>query len=380
MLNNLYIFKIEDKKNIKKLIKYHIYFENIFYQDKSCYIYVDYYNYCKILKYKKLFNIELVGTKGINRYKYLLKKYFLFFISLIVGIIGIYFLSNIIFDVKIMTNNEELRQLLLNELKSYGISKYNFVKSFEEKEDIKNMILFDHKEQIEWLEFDRKGCVYYINVLERIIFSEDDTTIYRHLVSKKNAIILEIKASDGSIIKKVNDYVNKGDIIVSGAITKGDEVKKYVKAQGEVYGETWYNVEVELPINYYSKTYTGNEKKRLTINYFDKHIKLFNFHNYINEERSDKIIWQSKILPFSISYTTFKEINLFDDVYTVDKALNVGMNLAKERLLDTLEKDSKILSQKKLKLYVKDSKIYIEVFFKVYENITDYSNIVLEGE
>ena len=90
--------------------------------------------------------------------------------------------------------------------------------------------------------------------------------------------------------------------------------------------------------------------------------------------------FQSKILPFSITYSTFKEINLFDDVYTVDKALDVGMNLARSRLLDTLEKDSKILSQKKLKLYTKDSKIFIEVFFKVYENITDYCDIVLEGE
>ena len=71
MFNSIYIFKIEDKKNIKKLIKYHIYFENIVYDNKSCYIYVDYYNYCKVLKYKKLFNIELVDTKGINKYKYL---------------------------------------------------------------------------------------------------------------------------------------------------------------------------------------------------------------------------------------------------------------------------------------------------------------------
>jgi len=56
------------------------------------------------------------------------------------------------------------------------------------------------------------------------------------------------------------------------------------------------------------------------------------------------------------------------------------MNLARSRLLETLDNDSKILSQKKLKLYTKDSKIFIEVFFKVYENITDYCDIVLEGE
>ena len=131
MFNSIYIFKVEDKKNIKKLIKYHIYFENIVYNNKSCYIYVDYYNYCKVLKYKKLFNIELVDTKGVNKYKYLLKKYFLFFISVIVGIVGVYFLSNVIFDVKIMTNKEDLYKLLSNELEYYGMSRYNFVKSFE---------------------------------------------------------------------------------------------------------------------------------------------------------------------------------------------------------------------------------------------------------
>ena len=147
-----------------------------------------------------------------------------------------------------------------------------------------------------------------------------------------------------------------------------------------MYGETWYKVEVKLPIKYDSKYFTVNEKKRLVINYFNKHIKLFNFNNYKNEERFDKIIWQSKILPFSISYTKFKEIELFDDVYTSEKAINDGISLARERLLDTLEKGSKILSQKKLKLYVKDSKIFIEVFFKVYENITDYSDILVEGE
>ena len=122
MLNNIYIFKVGDKKNIRKLIKYHIYFENIVYEGSSCYIYVDYYNYCKVLKYKKIFNIELVDSKGINKYKYLLKKYFLFFISSVVGVFGLYFLSNIIFDVRIMTSNEEMYKLLLNELSYYGIS------------------------------------------------------------------------------------------------------------------------------------------------------------------------------------------------------------------------------------------------------------------
>lgn len=380
MVNNIYILKINDKRIIKKLVKYQIYFEKIIYKKEFCYIYVDYYNYCKILKYQKIYHIELIETKGINKYKYLLKKYFLFFISTIIGIIFLFLLSNVIFDVKIMTDNSELYKIINNELRYYGITKYKQVKTFKEKEEIKEKILLEYKDKIEWLEIDRRGSRYIINVLERIINKEEDNNNYQHLVSKKNAIILEIKAETGSIIKKINDYVNKGDIIVSGTITKGEEIKDYVKAKGEVFGETWYNVEVSVPINGSSKTYTGKSKKRLVINYFDKKINLFDFNKYKQEEISEeKILLESKILPFSLSYNTIKEINLVDDINTLEKAIEEGMNIGRKRLLDTLANDSKILSQKKLKLYTKDSKIIIEIFFKVYENITDYIEIK-EGE
>lgn len=380
MFDSIYVLKIKDQKILKKLLKNHIYIEKIIYDKLGCFIYVDYDNYCKIIKYKKIFEISLIEVKGINKYKYLIKKYLLFFISVIISILSLYVLSNVIFDVSIMSNNKEIIKLLDNELEYYGISKYHFVKSYEEKEMIKTKILEDHKDKIEWLEIDRKGTKYTINVLERIINSEEDEETYRHLISKKNAIILEIKAENGSIIRKVNDYVNKGDIIVSGAITKGEDVVAYTRAKGIVYGETWYNVQVELPINYYSKLYTGKEKKRLVISFLNKKIKLFDFSKYKDEEYEDKVIFESNLLPFKFSYSKIKEVEIISDIYSYDKALEQGINLAREKLLTTLEKGSKILSQKKLKLYTKDSKIILEVFFKVYEDITDYCDILIEGD
>ena len=186
---------------------------------------------------------------------------------------------------------------------------------------------------------------------------------------------VENKKDNVSIVKKINDYVNKGDVIVAGTIMKDDEVKDYVKADATIYGETWYNVHISLPINYYEKVYTGNSKKRITINYFDKKIKLFNFHNYLNEEVSEKVLIESKILPFSINYDTFYEIEENIDILTDEKVWDIAFNIAKEKILSTLKSDSEIISQKKLKLRIKNSTIEIDVFIKVYENITDYRNI-----
>lgn len=375
MLKNIYVLQIENKKILKKLIKYQIYFEKIIYKDNYILIEVDYHNYCNVLKYKKLFNISLVSIKGINRYKYLLKKYSLFFISNLVGLFLILFLSNIIFDVKIMTNDKEIYDLLKNELNYYKISKYNFVKSFNDKEEIKKQILDDNKDKLEWMEITRSGSTYIINVERRIINDIREDDIKQNVVSSKNAFIKEIRASSGSIVKKINDYVNKGDIIVSGTIMKNDEIKDYVKADAIVYGETWYNVRVTLPINYYVKTYTGKSKKRFTVNYLDKKIKLFNFSEYDNEEIKEKVLFESHLLPLSFNFDTYYEIEETTDILTDDKVWDIAFNIAKEKLLSTLKDDSKIISQKKLKLRVKESTIEVDVFIKAYENITDYQQI-----
>lgn len=381
MFNNIYVLKINNKKILNKLIKYNVYFLNIDFKDNNYYVDVDYYNYNKILKYKKIYEIELISIKGLLKYKYLLKKYYIISLIMFVGIFYLYFLSNIIFKVNILTNDKEIRDIISNELNYHGISKYKFKKNYNEKEWIKNHILNDNKKTIEWLEIDRVGNVYNIYVERRIINNIESNNNPRNVVSKKNAIILEIRASNGSIVKKVNDYVSKGDIIVSGIITKGDKVVNKVKADAIIYGETWYTVKVELPINYYDKTYTGKVKKKLSINFFNKRIKLFNFNNYEQEEINDYVIYENKLLPISLCYSSIKEVELIDDIYTSNRALEIGINLSREKLLTIIPKNSKITSQKKLNLYEKDSKIILVVFFKVYEDITDYKEITLiEGE
>lgn len=378
-MKTTYVLRLEDYQNLDKLVKHHIYFIKIKYFENACFLYVDNKNYDKLKKYFDIYNISLVKINGLIKYKILFKKYNIFLFSIVLGIIFVFLLSNIIFDVNIMTNKEELIEILNNELSENNISKYHFAKSFREKERIKNKILNDYKDKFEWIEIDRVGTRYYIRVLERIINKEENTTKYQNVVAKRNAIILEIKGSSGQIIKKVNDYVNRGDVIISGNITKKDEVKKTVKAEGRIYGETWYNVKVNLPRTYKNALYTGNTYQRLTLDIFNKKIYLFGKKKYNNEKEVDKKLLSSNILPFSLNKTTVYEVQDGISLYNYDEALIKGMDIARSKLLENLSKDSKILYQKKLKLYEENSTIVIEVFFKVYEDITDYEEII-EGD
>ena len=374
-MKTTYVLKI-NKKYINRLLKYKIHIEKIKYHDDICFLYVDKDNYKEIIKYQDIYDISMIKVNGLLKYLELLKYNYIFIIGVITGLVFLFILSNTIFNVRIMTNNKELIKIIKSELEENNITKYHLVKSFKEKEAIKKKIIKNYQNKIEWIEIDRVGSVYYVKALERIVNDNKKTINYQNIIAKKNAMILEIKSSSGDIVKKVNDYVNKGDVIISGQIMKKDEIKNIVEAKGQVFGETWYNVKVELPRTYKVVKYTGNSFNKISLNIFDKRYFLFKNKNYISEQYQDSVIIKDKMLPFSINKTMVKETIEDTYFYTYQDALDIGLNLAKEKLLDSINKDSKILLQKKLKLYEENSKIIIVVFFKVYEDITDYQRII----
>ena len=82
-----------------------------------------------------------------------------------------------------------------------------------------------------------------------------------------------------------------------------------------------------------------------------------------------------KFLPLKFSYEKVLEIEKIDSIYTPEEAYVKAFNLAREKMIKALAEDSKILDQKKLKFIINDSTIDMDVFFKVYENITSYQSI-----
>ena len=287
-------------------------------------------------------------------------------------------LSHFIFFIDVIHSKEEMRELVENDLKEFGISKYKFRFSYAKKEEIRNKILEKEKDKIEWLEIDRIGTRYIVNVEERLIKDNKVDNEVRDIVAKKDAMILNIEAETGEIVRKKYEYVRKGDTIVSGTIkNKEDEVSK-VKAEGKVYGEVWYSVTVELPKKYYEEKKTGKTSKALTLRIANKKISVpFSKDNrsYISE---DSPILENNLIPIKLVLETKHEIEIIDKEYNMDNSSSEAIKLATKKLEDRLDEQSMILSKKVLKKALKNSKIIVEIFFKVRENITDYKKISKE--
>ena len=373
MFNNYYLMSIKGK-DLKRFLKYlyrkDIRFINLNIINDFLFCKLDKNNYKKILNIKTSYDIKLERVYGLLYYKEIIKNNRLFIISFIFGIIYLFFLSNIIFKIDIAHDDKDIRLLLKRELNNLNIKKYSFVKSYNTLNKIKDKILENNKDKIEWLEIERIGTKYIIRVEKRIkdkVINKDEK---RHLVAKKAGIIKRIDGNAGEILKKVNDYVSRGDIIISGEIHKGDDIKDNVSASGNIYAEVWYKVKVSLPFYYYEKTKTGNELNTIKIKYLNHDFNILN-KNFINKESNNKLIYSDFYNMLSINYSNDKEVLIKDEVNTIDSEF-IALDIARKNIASILDRDEYIISQKKLKTIINNSTINVEVFFKVYENISEY--------
>lgn len=328
-----------------------------------------------INKIKTIYKIEITELLGINKLKYLIKKNIHLIISILISFIIIIFLSNVIFKVEVIHSSKELRELIINELEEKGIKEKSLVKNYNQIQNIKKEILEKYKDKIEWLEIERSGVKYIVRVEERIITEQNSENTPSNIVAKKDAIIKDIDAIKGEVVKNINDYVKKGDTIITGEIKLYEELKNNVSAKGNVYGEVWYQASIEYPMNYYEEKTTGKNKKILSITLLNKKLELFSFHKFETKKIKEQTIYQNKLIPFKIAKEYQEETIIIDEQLSEEEAFNKAIQKVEEKINSNLKGKEKILNIKCLKKEIKDSTIILDLFISVLEDITEVKNI-----
>ena len=359
-LSNLYKLNIDiynvDVKSFKKVI-----------------IEINESDYNKVRRLSILNKLEIIDYKGnIKRRNTFMYNRTLIF-SILFGILILILLSNMIFDIEIYHSSNKLREYVLNELNKNGIYRLQFRKNYHKLEEIKDKILNSNKDKIEWLEINRVGTKYIVKVEDRKINKLSTDYRYQDIIATKDAVIKKIIANNGVKVHEVNEYVKKGDVIISGNIYINEKIKDKVKALGSVYGEVWYKLNIEYPIINDYKEETGNKINTYSINIFNKSISnnMYKIYNI-----SKKYILKNNIIPISISYDTIYELKEISGIYTEAEALLNAKEYAKKKMLETLKKDEYIISDKVLNYRENRNTIYIDIFYRVYQNITGTREIL----
>ncbi len=363
---------------ISQLIKNNIYIYDLVKEYKKLTIVISDEGLKKLEKIKTSYQYQVISCYGVAKVKYLFRKYLFFFICFLLGIILNILLSMVIFDVEVIHSNAYIREIVYNNLRENGISKYKLKVSFAEKEKIVEKILKKETNDIEWLEIEEVGTKYVVKVEQRKKNKDVPSCVPSNIVAKKDAMILEIQAERGEVVKKKYDYVKKGDIVISGVIHNKEEAVSKRCAVGKIYGEVWYKVNLEIPKHYEEVFVTGREKRQLEINFLGSSFTFFNqFRNY---KRKAVQIVGSNILPIRINFTKYLETEVKEYQYSLLNIDDRALELAEIKLKNKLGESSEILSKKVLKKSEKNSKIIVEVFVKVKEDITDSLEIIDIGE
>lgn len=335
-------------------------------------------DYIKLMNLKSIYEVSVIDASGLIKIRKLIKINKPLLVAIFFGLALLIYLTNVIFKVEVVHSSSEVRTFLINELKNFGLDKYTIKKNFKQLQSVKQQIIDKYPDKIEWLEIETVGTKYVVRVELRELPSKKEEANIRHIVAKKDAMIKLVTATAGEIIKNKDNYVKKGDIIISGNILLNDEKKGSVVADGKVYGEVWYTVSVDYPYSYYEEILTGKKKNVFSLKFLNNSFDFFK--SFKNKKVDARVILENYLLPIKLVLEHQEEIYVVDQLLTEEETIDKAIEKGIEQMNMELEEDEYIIKNKVLKVDIKEDVVSVDIFFAIYENITDYVDIIEEFE
>lgn len=314
-------------------------------------------------------------------------------IGLIVFVLILFLLSNIVWKIEIRNAGPQVEEEIRRVLQDMGVRPGTLQFFLPPKEDIQYEIT-RRVERVTWVGASLNGTTYTFRVVEKKLPKEHQPLSPRHLVAEKEAVIANIYVEKGKAMVEVDDYVQKGDILISGFVTdpgtdepKNEETKKNISkrrhsvaARGKVWGKTWYTAKVSVPLETIVETKTGRFDQKLYVFLFGHRIPIWGFHDpefvqYTIEKKTTEVEifgWELFTLLRQTIYETKKKTR----TYEREEAIRVARQIARQDLLGTLEKNARIQDEKILRTSTDRGKVNLTILFTVIEEITVPKTII----
>lgn len=327
----------------------------------------------------KLFFIE---RKGLP---FLLKKMVSrsgFVVGLISFIGLLFILSNMVWNISIEGASPQVEHQLTQKVNELGIQRGKFQFMLPSVEDIQKKVT-DEIDEATWIGVTLSGTTYHFRVVEQTLPQKEEPLPPRHIISKKKAIIHDIYVEQGQGKVMPNDFVNEGDMLISGFI--GKEGKMEMKpAKGLVLGEIWYKSNVSLPLVNEFSTLTGQKMTKHSLTLFNLTIPIWGFgkpefQTYEINKKSNQLKFLKWQLPIHYNQNILLEKENYTREYSEEEAIEVAITMAKNELLKKLDDTAVIKGEKVLHQTNENGKVNLMIHYQVIEDIT-ISQPIIQGD
>ncbi len=340
-------------------------------------------NILKDIKRRTSYKVTFLNKKGLP---FLFKQFTgkkEVVLGLLLSVMLIFFLSNIIWEVRIIGVPKDIEEKISKQLTEYGIHQGAWTFTLDSPSEVQQQLVNDVPELL-WVGVHQKGTSYVLEGVEKTIVKEKEVQGPRNLVATKKGVIQKMYVSKGLPKVRVNDYVEPGQVLVSGKLNFDDSEKdkKYelVAAEGEIIAKTWYETDVTIPLEANHELLTGNRERKYHISINDFELPVWGFsspdYNEVHRERIEKDLYFLKWkLPVKIVETILSEKRYNKVERSKEDAINIGIEQAKKELMLRLGPDAKIVSEKILHETIESGKVKLILYMAVEENIVKEESI-----
>lgn len=191
------------------------------------------------------YHLTLIKSIGILYYLLLLFYRKLSTIGVISFVLTILLCNQFIFRVEIIGNNPNTTKLVNDVLSENHIDIGDRKRTFAQLNDVYDDMKERFKGKIDYLNIYQEGSVLFIKYTNNVSAKKIKKN-FENIYASKDGVIQEIDVSSGNIVVKLNQYVKKGDLLVSNTITSTSEVDKIVETEGVIKAYTYIDYQASI--------------------------------------------------------------------------------------------------------------------------------------
>lgn len=282
---------------------------------------------------------------------------------------------SIVWDIEIIGCKPEMIPQIMNVLNVDNIGRGSFKMKLNPKSIASKIAL--NVDGIAWAGVEIKGVKLFITIKDSIeapVLIKNDESF--NIVAERDGLVKSMEVYAGSALIKEGETVKKGQVLVSGKLeSKNPEFgTRDIHALGKIIARTWYESSFPVSMVYTQRFKTGNTHKITFLRFLDSRLKIsggdlpYEMFETVTVEKPITGPFGLK-LPIGLTVENSSEIIEKQVDLTLDEALTVSTETAKEDLRKRIPEDCIVVDEIIKQYNGENNTIYIQVVFECEEDI-----------
>ena len=192
---------------------------------------------------------------------------------------------------------------------------------------------------------------------------------------------MELSEVRGNIAVELGEAVSEGQLLVGGIYGSDTEPLRFTRSRGSVIALCEREYEIEIPLRFDKKVYTGEKKIKKSLIFFEKEVKFFgnsrnSYASCDTISREDRFYFLGVRLPFAIRTVTCAEYVTEQVSRTEEQAREQALFTLWQRLY-TEAPDASVVG-KELSGRVDGDRYLLIARLETHENIAEEKEIEIE--